>query len=105
MNPIKFCDPLGGDNLWTSLYPVVNPERSSIEISTKYIVITARLDTTSMFYTVMPGASSPITGIVTLMATAQLLKKMLPMEQDYSKYGERSEVACSVCYVLVNKLA
>lgn len=42
-----------------------------------------------MFYGVMPGAASPVTGIVTLMATAQLLKKMLPMEEGYTKYGKR----------------
>lgn len=84
---INFCDPVGGTNFWTSIYPhaVVN---SSLEpTETKYIVIATKLDATSLFYGIVPGASSPITGIVTLLTTARLLKQLLPMEDDYKKYG------------------
>lgn len=85
LKPINFCDPIGGDNIWSSLYPViVNKTEQKL---TKYIIVTAKIDATSLFYGIVPGAASPIVGMVTLLATAQLLKKLLPGNEDYSNYG------------------
>ena len=39
-------------------------------------MVTARLDTTSFFENVYPGADSPASGIVALLATAHTLKKV-----------------------------
>lgn len=37
------------------------------------MVVAARLDGTSMFDGLVPGAMSPVTGIVTLLMTAKIL--------------------------------
>lgn len=83
LNPQKFCDPLGDSNIWASLYPLVeNPDKKNetkpIE-DFKYIVVAARLDTTSLFEKTA-GANSPITGVVTLLTTAKYLKDILGQE-------------------------
>ncbi|KAJ8954167.1 hypothetical protein NQ318_005761 [Aromia moschata] len=82
LHPVKFCDPLGDMNIWAALYPLVSGtkrnETKPIRDS-KYIVIAARLDTTSMFE-MTAGANSPVTGVVTLLSTARLLKSMLKRE-------------------------
>lgn len=77
LNPVKFCDPLGGENIWASLFPVEN----STSNANKYIIISARLDTTSLFDGTFPGATSPVTGLVTLLGTADLLKRMVRNEK------------------------
>lgn len=43
-------------------------------------IVAARLDATSMFQDLAPGALSTATSIVTLMTTAKLLSEMLPYE-------------------------
>ncbi|KAJ8921173.1 hypothetical protein NQ315_013645 [Exocentrus adspersus] len=82
LNPITFCDPLGDNNIWAALYPLVEgPQRNETEPvrDFKYIVIAARMDTTSMFEKTA-GANSPVTGIITLLHTAKLLKSLLKQE-------------------------
>uniref|UniRef100_V5GWG1 Nicastrin n=1 Tax=Anoplophora glabripennis TaxID=217634 RepID=V5GWG1_ANOGL len=82
LNPITFCDPLGDNNVWATLYPLVKgPRRNETKPITdfKYIVIATRMDTTSMFEKTS-GANNPVTGIVTLLYTAKLLKSMLSEE-------------------------
>lgn len=84
LNPQKFCDPLGDSNIWASLYPLVDTvdkrnETKPINDST-YIVIAARLDTTSLFEKTA-GANSPVTGVVTLLTVAKYLKDILKHEE------------------------
>lgn len=79
LNPITFCDPLGDNNLWAALYPMVKgPRRNETQPikDLKYIIIATRMDTTSMFDKTS-GANNPVTGIVSLLHTAKLLKSML----------------------------
>lgn len=76
VNPVKFCDPLAGDNVWASLFPIAEENQTRNDDSQKFIILAARTDTTSLFYELMPGASNPITGIVSLLSTAKLLKMM-----------------------------
>ncbi|KAF7286284.1 hypothetical protein GWI33_006157 [Rhynchophorus ferrugineus] len=78
LNPIRLCDPLGDHNVWASLFPLVKgPEGQTEPIKDfDYIIIAARLDTTSLFDKTT-GAESPVTGIVTLMSIAKLLKDMV----------------------------
>ncbi|CAH1153337.1 unnamed protein product [Phaedon cochleariae] len=82
LNPVKFCDPLGDSNIWASLYPLADgPRRNETKPlkDYKYIIISARLDATSMFDKTS-GANSPVTGIVTLLTVAKYLKEILPIE-------------------------
>lgn len=81
VNPVKFCDPLGGDNVWASLFPIAEENKTTTE--QKFIVLAARVDTTSLFYEVMPGASNPLTGIVALLSTAQIMKQMFKNGESY----------------------
>ncbi|KAJ8967043.1 hypothetical protein NQ314_003160 [Rhamnusium bicolor] len=67
------------NNIWATLYPLVkvlNKNETELLRDYKYIVIAARMDTTSMFERTS-GANSPVTGIVTLLYTAKLLKSIL----------------------------
>ncbi|CAH0548545.1 unnamed protein product [Brassicogethes aeneus] len=74
--PVKFCDPLGDYNIWSSLYPVTDKDKNPIQ-NASYIVISAKMDTTSMFEKTA-GAQSPITGLVTLLGVSKYLKTILP---------------------------
>lgn len=52
VNPTNFCDPLTGKNVYATLYPreeVTNPDEAELQSTEKFILVTARLDTTSMF--------------------------------------------------------
>jgi len=69
-NPIMstYCDPLGDYNVFGSLTPLVeDPAPDSI------IMISTRLDSTSFFHDIAPGADNGVTGIVTLLAVARAL--------------------------------
>lgn len=101
VNPVKFCDPLAGDNIWALLFPFENETNvMEVENRKKLIVLAARTDTTSLFYELMPGASNPITGIVALLSTAQLLKKMF--KDDNQKYGNYA-IYCTRCSMVLKE--
>ncbi|KAF5286499.1 hypothetical protein FQR65_LT12582 [Abscondita terminalis] len=78
LNPVKFCDPLGGENVWATLFPLANKGGD-------YIVLAARLDTTSLFHGMFPGAVSPLTGVVTLLTVADYLKRMVHNNRNFTK--------------------
>lgn len=86
-NPVRFCDALGDENIWSSLFPIANTSEITLKNNMNYIILAARADTTSLFFDVKQGAESPVTGIVTLLTTAKLLKKMLPDYDKYSKFN------------------
>lgn len=103
VNPMKFCDPLAGDNVWASVFPVAEENRTESR-ERKFIVLAARSDATSLFYELVPGAESPVTGIVALLSTAQILKRML-RDEDGGKYGIRSRSlgSCFVIFIFLGK--
>ncbi|KYN07730.1 PREDICTED: nicastrin [Cyphomyrmex costatus] len=65
-NPTQFCDPLGDRNIHWPLAPLD-------ENNNTVIMVTARLDASSLFDGVSPGAGNVVTGLVTLLATAYYL--------------------------------
>ncbi|XP_016914122.1 nicastrin isoform X2 [Apis cerana] len=65
-NPTQFCDPLGDRNIYWPLAPI-NKDNNSI------ILVIARLDASSLFDGISPGAGNVVTGLVTLLATAYYL--------------------------------
>ncbi|KAB0791007.1 hypothetical protein PPYR_02807 [Photinus pyralis] len=79
LNPVKFCDPLGGENVWSTLFPM-DDERAR---SKSFVALAARLDTTSLFNGVFPGAASPIASLVTFLSTADYLKRMVRDVHNY----------------------
>lgn len=52
----------------------------------KQIIVSSRLDATSLFFGKVPGAISPVTNIVVLLYTSYLLKQLLPKYEDYGEY-------------------
>lgn len=80
---VKFCDPLGDKNVYWSLKELT-PNTSNQSIA----IVAARLDATSMFQDLTPGALSTATSIVALMATAKLISEMIPynISKNYCKF-------------------
>ncbi|XP_076223898.1 nicastrin isoform X2 [Nomia melanderi] len=69
IDPILYCDPLGDRNIHWPLAPL-NKDENSI------ILVTARLDASSLFDRISPGAENVVTGLVTLLATAYYLNSL-----------------------------
>lgn len=100
MNPMKFCDALGDQNVWASLFPIGNSTLSPavvLKSNIKQILVVSRIDATSLFYNLEPGAQSAVTGMVTLLGVAELLKRMLPTYEDYGKL----KIFDRICFIAV----
>lgn len=86
LQPVNFCDPLHDYNIWGTLKPMnsteVIPEKS-------VIIVATRMDATSMFDNISPGANSAISGLVTLMIVAEAIYKM---KEEISKSGTDKNV-------------
>ncbi|XP_048006054.1 nicastrin isoform X2 [Leguminivora glycinivorella] len=78
----KVCDPLGDNNVYYSLFP-----RDKGQKKKDVILVTARIDTASLFDGIAPGAASSVVGMVALMSAAATLSKIVPAA-DASKYGK-----------------
>lgn len=80
VNPIRFCDPLQGKNVYATLFPrdIVDPDKRAVQNDEKFILVTARIDTTSMFDGVGVGAMDSTVPLVTLITTAHTLSRILP---------------------------
>lgn len=79
MNPQRYCDPLQGKNIYATALPrpiVSAEEPRPLNSTEEFIVIAARIDTTSMFDGLGLGAKELIPAI-TLLSTAHTLVKML----------------------------
>ncbi len=61
-----FCDPLGGSNV----YGFVNPQ---IDPTDRFVMLTARMDTFTLFEYFTPNGNEPITSIISLLAIADSL--------------------------------
>uniref|UniRef100_V9KKG2 Nicastrin n=1 Tax=Callorhinchus milii TaxID=7868 RepID=V9KKG2_CALMI len=72
------CDPLSDYNVWGSFHPVNQTGQVSAE--SKFIIAASRLDSRSFFWNEAPGADSPVSGFVTLLAAAQALRKVTDIQ-------------------------
>lgn len=70
MSTVSFCDPLTSRNVFSSLFPKTN---SSLIKDASTIIISAHLDSFSLFDDISPGADSVVSGLVTLLSIAQTL--------------------------------
>lgn len=71
MNPQRYCDPLQSKNVYSTLFA-----RPRENFTDEYIVIAARIDTTSMFDGVGVGAMDSAVPAITLMTAAHTLKQI-----------------------------
>ncbi|XP_028401688.1 nicastrin-like [Dendronephthya gigantea] len=60
-----FCDALGDENIWGTLFPLITQN--------DIVLATAKLDSTAFFHDIAPGADNDVTGIVVLLAAAEVL--------------------------------
>lgn len=79
MNPRRYCDPLQGKNIYATAYPrKVVPDAAIVTTTNEeFIVVAARIDTTSMFDGIGLGAMDSLLPTITLLSTAHTLVKML----------------------------
>ncbi|XP_028896063.2 nicastrin [Zeugodacus cucurbitae] len=73
-----FCDPLEGENVYATMYPRNLSTSDNTDPSEKFILITCRMDTASMFDGLGLGAMDSLTSYVTLISIANTLKQYLP---------------------------
>lgn len=92
VNPPRYCDPLQSNNVYATLFPRPSIQEADssndtlLEIPSKeeIILIAARIDTTSMFDGVGPGAMDSLLPAITLMSTAHTLSKMFKDKSESS---------------------
>ena len=70
LEPVHFCDPLADINIHYSVSEAVTSNQ-------QVVLVTARLDTVTMFDQTELGFDSPVTGLVTLLSTASIVSRAL----------------------------
>lgn len=97
VNPLKYCDQLGGLNIYGPVIPFDEFKKPANE---SYVIVSARLDSTSLFYGRAPGALSTSTSLVSLLLTAHLLFGLI---NDAKKDGKKNKnVKKNVLFMLFN---
>lgn len=90
VNPTRYCDPLQGKNVFATLFPreVIDTTETTLTATSepeKFIIVSARIDTTSMFDGLGIGAMDSAVPFVTLISTAHTLAKILPQRTSTSQ--------------------
>ncbi|XP_013790954.1 nicastrin-like, partial [Limulus polyphemus] len=96
LNPIQYCDPLSGRNVVMTLFP---SNKSSPLTERSVIVVGARIDAFSLFDNAAPGADSAVSGLVTLMATANALALL---RKDITKKMNEKNLTKNVLFIIFN---
>ncbi|XP_062703405.1 nicastrin [Aedes albopictus] len=80
LTPVKFCDPLQGKNVFATLFPrvLVKPEERKVDPSERIILVSSRIDTTTMFDGIGLGAMDSLVPFTILVSVAHFLAKVLP---------------------------
>ncbi|XP_075985469.1 nicastrin [Anticarsia gemmatalis] len=74
----KVCDPLGDNNVYYSLFPRTMDTKPAKPVT----LVTARIDTATLFDGVSPGAMSSVVGMVTLLTAATTLSQLIPVKDE-----------------------
>lgn len=82
ITPVRFCDPLQGKNVYTTLFSRENDESSTNE---NFIAIGTRIDTTTMFDGINPGALDSVIPLVTLVSVVHTLKELANIDSNDKK--------------------
>lgn len=72
--PLRYCDPLQSFNVFSPLFTINS--KSTISNSS-LIVLAARMDALTFFYDKVPGADSPVTGLVVLLSVIETLSRVM----------------------------
>lgn len=73
----NLCEPLEDINVWGSIFPL----NASYPLENKsVIIVSTAADSISLFDVISPGADVAISGLVTLLITAEALFKHVPMD-------------------------
>ncbi|KAL5284629.1 NCSTN family protein [Megaselia abdita] len=84
LSPVRYCDPLEGKNIYATLFP--RPQTvERVETTEKLILVTCRLDSTSMFDETGLGAKDSLVSYITLLNVAHMLAKVLPKNNGINK--------------------
>ncbi|KAJ0181165.1 hypothetical protein K1T71_003250 [Dendrolimus kikuchii] len=78
LSPTKVCDPLGDNNVYYSLFPRPKEKETA---NKSIILVTARIDSASLFDGLSPGTASSVVGTVTFLTAAATLAKMIPVTE------------------------
>uniref|UniRef100_A0A8D8A1U1 Nicastrin n=2 Tax=Culex pipiens TaxID=7175 RepID=A0A8D8A1U1_CULPI len=80
LNPVKFCDPLQGKNVFATLFPRVQVklEDRKVDLNERIILVSSRMDTTTMFDGVGVGAMDSLVPFTVLVSVSHFLAKVLP---------------------------
>lgn len=70
LSPERYCDPLGDWNVYATIQNINNKQTRE---NRSVIIAGARLDSFSMFENIYPSADNHVSGIVALLAAAQVL--------------------------------
>ena len=80
ITPLTVCDPLSDNNIHYFVTPrnsTTDKNTTKVEADNSVIIVSARLDALSLFDQVEVGFDSPSTGIVTLLAVANLVAQTM----------------------------
>ncbi|CAO1428972.1 unnamed protein product [Diamesa tonsa] len=79
LSQTRYCDPLQGKNIYATVFPrqIINPDNRTVNETEKFIMVSARLDTTSMFDGVGLGAVDSLASAATLISIGHYLRKIL----------------------------
>ena len=76
----NFCDPVHNYNMFGTIKPLIDNQTDS-----SVTIVAARVDATSMFDNISPGANAAVTGLVTVLAIAEALAQFKQDFEDLDK--------------------
>lgn len=87
----KTCYPLGGNSIWSALPPIApsSPENNISNSSPPIIVVVAQIDSTALFHRLIQAADSPLSGLIAMLAAAEILGSEANSAAVVEKYSRR----------------
>lgn len=85
LSPVRYCDPLEGKNIYATLFPRPQAVERAVDKTEKIILVTCRMDSTSMFEETGLGAKDSLASYATLLNVAHMLAKVLPKSNNINK--------------------
>lgn len=89
LQPTKYCDPLQGKNVYGTLFEreTIDEGEQVVDSQEKFILVTTRTDTSSLFDEFYQGAMSSLVPFATVIGVAQYLNTLLPQRPQDAKYN------------------
>ncbi|XP_063703257.1 nicastrin [Culicoides brevitarsis] len=84
LQPTRYCDPLQGKNVYATLFEreTVEDGEQTVDLAEKFILVSTRIDTSSLFDEFYLGAMSSLVPFATVVGVAQYLNKVLTPKRD-----------------------